>query len=260
MRITSPTNALIKRVHRIQSKRLKRDSVLLEGIKLIKEARVSGIHIEQILFSDSFCKRAAGIELIHLFQNEGIACVELEHKLFKKLSSLEHPAGILALARRDRVSIAELALGLIVVPVGIQDPGNLGAIARAAEAVGATGIVIPQGGTDPLGPKALRGSMGSLLRLPVVEGSSALETLRSVRERGFRLAATIPRGGGDYRKANLSPPIGLVLGQESFGLPTQLLEICDLKISLPMKATVESLNVGSVAAIVLYQMRYGALS
>ena len=256
-RVTSPTHALVKRIRRIQSKRLKRDAVLLEGIKLVKAVRSSGVRVEQVLISRSFSKRAAGIELLHAFRSDGVPCAELRDDLFRKLSSLEHPEGILALARRDFVSIAKLALGLVVVPIGIQDPGNLGAIARVAEAVGAAGIVVPQGGADPLGPKALRGSMGSLLRLPVVEGRSALEALHGLRERDFLLAATVSRGGADYREVDLSPPIGLVLGRESSGLPKPLLDLCDVKISLPMKETVESLNVASVAAIVLYHARFG---
>ena len=95
--------------------------------------------------------------------------------------------------------------------------------------------------------------MRSLLRLPVFDGGHAEAALKSLRSKGFSLAASVPRGGVDFRKADLARPLALVLGGESSGLSEKLLKACNLLLSVPMKNSVDSLNVAVVAGLVLYE-------
>jgi TrmH family RNA methyltransferase len=140
-----------------------------------------------------------------------------------------------------------------VVSVGIQDPGNLGAVARVAEATGVGALIVTKGSADPFGPKTVRGSMGSVLRLCILDGVSEETMIASLKARRFRLAATLPRGGIDFRQAVRERPLALVLGGESRGLPNAIVERCDVGLSIPMAGAVESLNVAMVAGIVLYE-------
>jgi TrmH family RNA methyltransferase len=166
------------------------------------------------------------------------------------VSSLESPEGLLAIARRPERALSQLRPeGFIVVSAGIQDPGNLGAVARVAEAAGCSAMVVLRGSCDPFGPKALRGSMGSLLRIPVYEA----EGVAAVRERGFEIAALVPRDGVDFRAATYRPPLALLLGREGAGLDESALGRAAIRITVPMKGEIESMNVATAAALVLYE-------
>ena len=157
-RIDSPTNPLVKTLRRLAHPRKREAQFLLEGKKLVDAALASGTEIETIVVSSAY--RAT--------PPKDVAAVELDDALFTSVSTLASPEGILAIARRP--SPAMPRAGLIAVAAGIQDPGNLGALARVVEATGAAGLIVLKGSTDPFGPKAVRGSMGSVLRVPVCEG------------------------------------------------------------------------------------------
>ena len=197
-------------------------------------------------------------ELRTSFGKLDIDVVEVEDRIFRHMSSMDSPDGLLAVARRPDFSWDDLDNLMVVVCVGIQDPGNLGAIARVAEATGASGLLVTHGSADPFGPKAVRGSMGSALRLCILDSLGEEEMIAELKLRGFRLAAAVPRGGIDFRQAELERPLALLLGREGSGIPASLLKRCETKLSIPMSGALESLNVATVAAIVLYEaMRSG---
>ncbi len=236
-RIESKSNPLVKTLFRLAHPRKREAQFLLEGKKLVDEALQSGTEVETIVLSSAY----RGVP------PENAPAVELEDVLFRKVSVLESPEGILAIARRP--SPPAPRSGLIAVAAGIQDPGNLGAIARVVEASGAAGLVVLKGSADPYGPKAVRGSMGSVLRVPVCEVSELSEL------DGFRKIALVPRGGSDYREMDWVSPCAVVLGGESGGIDSEMLSRCDTKVSIPMHGKVESLNVATAAALVLFQAR-----
>jgi TrmH family RNA methyltransferase len=142
---------------------------------------------------------------------------------------------------------------LIFMLRDVQDPGNVGAIVRAAEACGVTGIVAGEGTADPFGWKALRGSMGSIFRMPVASPSSLLEGLRTARGRGIRVLAAVPRDARALHEMDLRRPSAVLLGSEGSGLPHALLDEADDRLMIPMRAPVESLNVSIAAALIAYE-------
>ncbi len=241
--IESQANPLVKTLRRLAHPRKREVQFLLEGKKLVDAALESGTEVETIVVSSSYggvAQRNAGTPRI-----KNVRVVELDDALFRNVSTLESPEGILAIARRP--SCAAPRSGLIAVAAGIQEPGNLGAIVRVVEASGAAGLVVLKGSTDPFAPKAVRGSMGSVLRVPVCEVVDTSELDR------FRKIALVPRGGRDYREIDWASPCAVVLGGESSGIDDKMLSRCDLKVSIPMHGEVESLNVATAAALVLYQ-------
>lgn len=250
--VTSPENPLFKAIRKLQTRSGPRDRTkfILEGFKLAREALESGIDIEQVVISKSV---NAGEPLLARLEQADASIVSVPARLFRRVSSLETPEGILLVARKPSRRAGEALGDLVLVLAGIQDPGNLGSMARVAEAAGATALVRCSGSADPFQPKSLRASMGSLLRILVVEGEGPEVTLPLLRDRGLTVTACVPRGGIDFREADLRSPLALVMGNEASGLSENLLELADRRISVPMSDAVESLNVAMVTGLVLYE-------
>ena len=253
--ITSPENPLIKTIARIQHRMGHRDKglFLLEGVKLAREALVSGTEIEKAVVSKRFIQGSSGKSLLSRFEEAGVQCVGLPERLFHRLSSLETPEGILLVARIPSRSLGALSADWVLVIAGSRDPGNVGTMARVAEAAGAEALVRCRGSVNPFQPKALRASMGSLLRIPVYEAGTPEETLTTLKTKGFALVACLARGGKDYREADLRGRLAVVVGDESTGLSERILEQSDIRVSIPMRESVESLNVAFAAGLLLYE-------
>jgi RNA methyltransferase, TrmH family len=135
----------------------------------------------------------------------------------------------------------------------VQDPGNLGAIVRAAEACGATGIVVGNGSADPFGWKALRGSMGSAFRVPLAGRLPLGPALDAARRRGLRILAAVARDGTSLPQCDLRQPLAVLLGGEGSGLSAEVLARADERLTIPMRPPVESLNVATAAAVIAYE-------
>jgi TrmH family RNA methyltransferase len=186
----------------------------------------------------------------------GAQVVRVTADVLQAMSPVRTPSGVVALARRPRTTIdAALAPApaLAIVAVDVQDPGNVGALVRTAEALGGTGVIAAGGSADPFGWKALRAAMGSAFRLPVVRVADPRETVVAIRRRGGRMLALVPRGGRAPADLDFAGDIGLLLGSEGAGLPADLVADADERLSLPMAAPVESLNVTVAAALAIHE-------
>jgi TrmH family RNA methyltransferase len=165
---------------------------------------------------------------------------------------------VVALADRRVFDDEQLYKGvspIVVIVADVQDPGNLGAIVRVAEAAGASGVVAAGTSASPFGWKALRGSMGSALRLPTASRANLDEATDEARRRGCRIVATVPRDGVAIFDADLTGPIAVLIGGEGRGLPPAIVDAADERVTIPMQAPVESLNAAVAAALILYEAR-----
>lgn len=247
----SPRNALLKKARRLAHPRKRESLYLLEGRKLVRVALDAGAPLLEAIVSSSF----ADPRLVSRLESRAVRVSAVPDRTFRDVSSQRAGEGILALAERPASSLAALpGDGVVVVAAGVQDPGNLGAVARVSEAAGARGLVVTRASADPFSPKAMRGSMGSLLRLPVWEAGADSEVVERLKERGYRLVATVSRGGADFRLAGLPPPVAILLGRESTGLSPELRAAAAIEVSIPMTGPVDSLNVATVAALLLYEI------
>lgn len=184
----------------------------------------------------------------------------VDASLLEELADADSPRGLIAVTTLPLRSVETLDLvrrGLYLYLDEIQDPGNLGAVARVAEAAGASALILGPGTTHPNHPRALRASAGSLLRL-----ATAVDTMidsLSERLRPIDAVATglVPRGGVDVfdPAAPLDGAVLLMLGSEGAGLKTSLSSLADVHLTVPMEPPVESLNVATAAAIVAYEWR-----
>jgi len=234
--ISSPDNELVKRLRRLAAER-RPGELLLEGPRVIGQALAAGVRLELLAVRE-------GEE----FEFEADRAVILTRGVFRNVAQTEHPQGVVAIGRRGEASFAEALAAAraarwpLVVLDRVQDPGNVGAIARTAAAAGAPALVALEGTADPFGPKAVRASAGHVFSLLVARaGWADLEGLRC-------LGAGV--GGKPVDEVDLAGAEALVLGSEAHGL-SRPLEL----VALPMAPGVESLNVAAAAAVLLYEIR-----
>jgi TrmH family RNA methyltransferase len=180
---------------------------------------------------------AAGLEPADVL----VAGEDVEPALLAEVSSLAHPPRVVAVFRRDGLPSGTRPVTLALWRVA--DPGNVGTLLRSADAFGA-GVALSDGCADPTGPKALRASMGAVFRVP----------LAGFDEPGGRRVALVPDGGTALPELAPAGEIVLVLGAERDGLPPEILERCEERVSIPQPGGGESLNVAIAGAIALYEL------
>ncbi|MGC1106390.1 MAG: RNA methyltransferase [Candidatus Acidiferrales bacterium] len=255
--ITSRGNHWLKTFRAaLHSSRPEDGHIALEGVHLVSEAIRSGLKIEAILAS------ASGERHLAALQDEPdrpTLILRTTDKLFASVAATETPQGIAALARAPEFTLENLLRGansLVVVMVAAQDPGNIGAILRSAEAFGATGVIATRGTAHPYSPKALRASSGSSLRLPVRADLAAPIALAQLRVSGLKiLAASSSRNAAAQRpdELDLRAPFALLVGNEGAGLAPEIERSADALIRIQLAEPVESLNAAVAASLILYE-------
>jgi len=233
--------------------------LLLDGVHLVREARAAGAEIEIAAIAASR-SRGAGEDAdgARRLEADGIRLVRATEQAFAAMSPVRAPSGIVAIARRTPVDADQICArpdAFVLVAVDVQDPGNLGSLVRAGEAGGATGVLVCGASANPFSWKAVRGSMGSILRLPVAAGLTADEAIHRMRAHGGRIIAAAPRAGRDPDASDWRGRVALLVGGEGSGLSDAVIAAADDRITIPMTAPVESLNVAVAAAILVYAAR-----
>lgn len=245
--IRSRTNPLLKRVAGAVAGK-DRAVVVLEGRRLIDDALDAGWTMDTILLDEQHGERAREL----LDADQPVRLVQSD--LLSRVSGLRTSPGFLALAPlprpRELGELQPAEYPRLLVVAGLQDPGNLGALARSAEAAGFQGMAILPGGARPFGPKALRGSMGSLLRLPVFLPSSSEELAGHLKSAGYRQVCAATRGGTDWRTFDWSAPLAIWVGGEA-GIEPQVMAGFE-GVTIPMAGAVESLNITVATSLLLF--------
>jgi TrmH family RNA methyltransferase len=255
-RVEGRHNALVKQLRRAfrRGEPTADGYAALEGLRILEEAIRSGVKFRAVFFSQSATAKAE-----RLLRQIGaqVEVLLLPDKLFASAVPSDTPQGVAALARWPEVSLeqalAQAHAGPLVVVAGVQDPGNLGTIMRSAEAFGAGSVILGEGTVSPFHAKVVRASSGSIFRLPLVRTRLA-DALERMQERGLRLVATSSHKGTPLEQARLAGPLAIFLGSEGAGLSHHLLQTMDEVVTIPHSPTVESLNVGVAASIVLYEV------
>lgn len=251
--ITSRQNPIVRRFREIAQ--TPGDELLLDGPHLLAEALLAHLPIE-VVAVDSGTANGEIAALSRRAAEAGARVLDVSSSVLEAMSPVRRPSGIVAIARR-RESTLDQALGgksqLVLMLEQVQDPGNVGAIIRAADACGATGVVVGAGSADPFGWKALRGSMGSAFRLRVASRQALTDAVERARQVGLRVLAAVPRDGTSLPSCDLRRPVAVVLGGEGAGVSAELLELVDGGLTIPMRPTVDSMNVATAAALIAYE-------
>lgn len=266
--ITSPKNPAVARV-RAAARGETPGVAVVDGVRIVAEAVALGLPIRFAACSDKVLEADGGHELraqLEARADESAACSQ---RVIERMSSLETPQGVLAVVEIGPRSLDEVldavpeagsaqpwAGGLVTVAAGVRDPGNLGALLRSTEAAGGTGFVTLPGSADPFRDKAVRGSSGSVLRVPVARAVEPAALLAALRDRGWQVVvADGASESADYVDVDFTKPTAVVVGAEGQGVPDALRAGADHSVRIPMRAPVESLNVAVAAGVLLFEAR-----
>lgn len=252
--ITSRENPLIKLVAALQvssEKRRRNGLFVLEGLRICKDACDNGIRFDKLIVSDAAAEKyAADTEKFSLISDE---CYKIPDSLFKKISDTKTPQGIIAVAKMPVTGSYGIDKnGKYIALENVADPSNLGAVSRTAEALGVNGIILSSDGCDPYSPKALRASMGTLLRVPVFVTESFAETLKSTGLK--RYACVVDKTAESIKKQSFENGSVVMIGNEANGLTDSAKQSADVLVTIPMTGRAESLNAAAAAAIAIWEM------
>ncbi len=253
LRITSKDNPIIKKISGLQRSSKDRKNAglfVLEGLRLCTDALVNGFRPETVVISDSALKKYE--KNIISLTNNTCEKVVIPDCLFEKISDTVSPQGILCLFKIPYFDPSSVKReGKYVALENLQDPSNLGAISRTAEALGIDGLIL-YGGCDPYSPKSLRASMGALLRIPVVETDKPFEVINTAKLRSY--AAVVSGAKALVGKVEFVKGSVVFIGNEANGLTDETVSKCDEKVTIPMIGRAESLNAGVAASIIMWEM------
>jgi len=248
--LSSSSNPLLKEIRRAASRGslTEQGYAVAEGAHLLDEAIESGIEIAAILTSDE-------IDGEEYDWPPQAAIYQLPKALFREVATTDSPQGFITLVRPRECHIGELfsSSSTTLLLDGIQDPGNAGAIVRAAEAFAATGVVFLKSTVSPFNPKCLRASAGSLFRLPYLNHPDPEPVRAAIAEHGILLYAAMPEAELRIDQVDWSRPSAVVVGSEGRGV-SELWSAGATPISIPTTG-VESLNAATAAAVILYEAR-----
>jgi TrmH family RNA methyltransferase len=254
--ITSRRNPIVAQFRQARGSAAPTGStVLLEGPRLIAEALGASVRIDLAAVSTGTATTRRSAVVFDRLDPSITRLVRVSPTVMDALSPMSTPSGLVALATLESAGFEAAAPAprpLVIGLIAVQDPGNTGAVIRAIEAGGATGVVTV-GGADPYGWKALRGAMGSTFRLPVVRSLGAGDVRAAADALGLRVLAAVPRDGSSVSDTDLRGPCLIWLGGEGGGLDTNVVDTADDLISIPMRPPVESLNIAVAAALIVYE-------
>lgn len=257
MHITSRDNSLLREARAVRDGKI--DALIfIEGLRLCEEAHRSNLEIEAVIASEELLRKERAMIAIAELSHVAKRSASVTEKLLASISYTRTPQGIVVLARRPVASEARLASSLdpnslLVVLHQINNPVNVGAILRTAEAAGAAGVITTEKTSDPFSPKSLRGAMGSAFRLPIWSGPSYLKTIEWCRTRGISTVCADVGGTTAYTAVDWTGARALILGPESTGFTLEELMEADQAVTIPMKGSAESLNVSVAAGILLFE-------
>ena len=253
MQITSRDNSLLRQVRAVRDGKVD-ELIYVEGLRLCEEALRSRLTIEAVVVSEELLRKERVAGVVQELSQATKRYASVSEKLLESVSYTKTPQGIIVLAQRPQSSEIQLDTNpLLVVLHQINNPVNVGAILRTAEAAGAAAVIATKNTSDPYSPKSLRGAMGSAFRLPIWSGLSYMEMIEWCRERGIATICADVDATTAYTEIDWTGPSALILGPESTGLTPEELELADQRVSIPMKGMAESLNVAVATGILIFE-------
>jgi RNA methyltransferase, TrmH family len=253
--LTSTQNPLIKQIKKLQSAKERREQqlFLIEGTHLIQEACAVNYPLMTLCATPRWQSQHPELWSIALETCDRVELVSDE--VIAVIATTVHPDGVVATAPRLAVTQPSIPANLTIVLSTIQDPGNLGTIIRTAAAVGADGLWVSKDSVDLDNPKVIRASAGQWFRLPMGVSDDLDRLVTSYQQQGVSVISTTSHPETSYWDVDWRSPMLILMGNEGAGLSADLAVLADLQVKIPMEPTVESLNVATAAALILYEVR-----
>lgn len=257
--VTAFSNPTVKRLRSLRDKKVRRQEglFLAEGLRIIAEARDSGVLPEIIAFSGEGAKHPLAAEIIAATESAGGEAIETTADILSKMSGKDNPQMLLGAYRQPPTALERIdrfAAPLWFAVQALRDPGNIGTILRTGDAVGAGGLVLIDECADPFSVEAVRASMGAIFT-QAVAGASWSEFLAWLRSGPAQLVGTSLDASADYLEAQYRQPCFVLIGNEQQGLPEAYEAECDLLVKIPMAGRADSLNAAIAAAVMAFQVK-----
>jgi RNA methyltransferase, TrmH family len=260
--LTSTQNPLVKQIRKLQGAKERREQqlFLVEGTHLIQEALAVKYPLMTLCCTPKWQANHPELWAMAIESNEPRTeslrpRVELvSEEVMKAIATTIHPDGAIAIAPRLAQSPPTIPANLTIALSTIQDPGNLGTIIRTAAAVGADGLWVSQDSVDLDNPKVLRASAGQWFRLTMGVSDNLAQLVTDYQRQGVQVLSTTSHTETSYWDVDLRQPTLILLGNEGAGLSAELSALADLRVKIPMQSDVESLNVATAAALMLYEV------
>lgn len=261
--ITSLANPIVKDIRGLALAKNRKESglFLAEGLKLVADAVESGWRIRTLVHAGAVEGQPLVRKLTAATHAAGGSVLSVSGAVLEKISRRDNPQTVLGvfeqrLMAADAIRPAKGDLWIALEEV--RDPGNLGTIVRTADAVGAKGIILVGNTVDPFSVEAVRATMGSVFAVPLARASLAEFTALARRWPGA-IVGTHLAGKADYRAADYRTPVLLVMGGEQAGLTAEAAALCNTLVKIPMVGKADSLNLAVATAVMLFEIRRGAL-
>lgn len=255
--ITSRDNSRVRHARKVRDGKVP-DEIFIEGVRLCEQAANANLTITDVLHTEHTQTDQRAARLLSEFGRNFTDAVVVTDNVFASLSDTKTPQGIAVLATRPSSDAKDFErslkdVPLIVIMHTLNNPSNAGAILRAAEGAGATGIIATEGTSDLFSPKALRGAMGSSFRLPIWSGPKLEAALAWCRGHGVRTICADANAERAYTEFDWTAACAVVVGPEANGLTVDEVALSDAALRIPMCESVESLNVAIATAVILYE-------
>lgn len=252
-RITSKDNSIIKHIKRLKEKKYRAEygEYIVEGLKLIKEAVQESAEIKYIVVCDG-CDNSEIIESHLKYEMARIDFIYVPQNIFKMISDVENPQGVLAVIRKKTIDEINIKEELILALDDIQDPGNLGTILRTADSVGLKQILVSKDTADCFNPKVVRSTMGAIFRVNVIECEDLKHTLKELQNKEYKVMITSLKAKNSIYNTDYKKKV-IVIGNEANGVSKEILNIADEKVIIPMLGKTESLNASVATGVILYE-------
>ncbi|MCQ2454848.1 MAG: RNA methyltransferase [Clostridia bacterium] len=251
--ISSKDNRLIKYVSKLQTSskfRYSEKKIVVEGLRISKDVLENGVGFDTLIVGKSFFERYKNE--VAYFSEKCDNNYIIPDSLFEKISDTETPQGIILVTEMPNFEAQADSKKKYIALDNLQDPSNLGAIARTCEALGVGGIILNNISCDPFSPKSLRASMGTLLRMPVFITDNLIEFFNKNGLKSY--SCVIDKDAKSISSVNFNIGDVIIIGNEANGISDFVKSNSTAKITIPMSGTAESLNAASAAAIAIYEL------
>lgn len=257
--VTAFSNPTVKRLRSLRDKKGRRAErlFLAEGLRIIAEARDSGLLPQIVAFSAEGARHKLAASIIAEAEAAGAEAIETTPEILSKMSGKDNPQMLLGAFAQPDTSLERIdrsAAPIWIVAQALRDPGNIGTILRTGDAVGAGGLILIDDCADPFSVEAVRASMGAVFTQAIATGRWG-DFLVWLRRGEGQLVGTSLKANNDYLDASYAKPCFLLIGNEQQGLPAAYEEACDLLVKIPMAGRADSLNAAVAAAVMAFAVK-----
>lgn len=224
---------------------------LIEGVRELEKAVKAGYHLTSLFY----CPELISIEYLKIFSGKTTEVYTITKEVFQRITYRGNSGGLIATAKRKEHHIIGLQLNknpLLLILESVEKPGNLGAILRTADAAGVDAVIVCDQQTDLYNSNVIRSSLGCIFTIPVFVGSSA-EVIDLLKANEIKIYCTSLLASVPYYTIDFTISAAIIMGAEATGLTPIWLDHSDQNIVIPMRGNVDSLNVSTSAAIVIFE-------